>query len=203
MRIFNQTLRKDYFKKGKNQFRTFFLILLFTLINYNANASECNINHKNSHIEFLGSHIGNVFKGKFIDFTGKINFDFNNLDQSNAKILIKTDSALTKNQEYDLTLKKSDWFNVKKYPEAYFQTSKISKIKEDYYNIDGKLRIKNITLPHSFSGKIIKEEKKATLNATSAINRLDFNIGKSSDPKAEWVSNNINLNIKIECLFLK
>ena len=79
----------------------------------------------------------------------------------------------------------------------------VSKIKEDYYNIDGKLRIKNITLPHSFSGKIIKEGKKATLNATSAINRLDFNIGKSSDPKAEWVSNNINLNIKIECLFSK
>ncbi len=180
----------------------YYLFLLFSTIIIDAKANDCQINQENSYIEFIGSHAGNIFKGRFTKFIGKIDFDFDNIKESQAKIEIKTKSAKTKSKEYNYTLKKQDWFNTDKYPEATYETSKISKIKEDYYDIEGYLTIRNIKLAHNFSGKIKQINNQAILEATSSINRLDFDIGTSSDPDASWVSKNINLNLKIDCLFL-
>lgn len=177
--------------------------LSFLLFSTNILAKNWQIDEKNSKIEFSGAHIGNKFEGKFEKFTGEIFFDENNLEKSFAKIKIDLNSAKTGNKSYDSTLPQTDWFKTKKQQFANFETSKITKIANQKYKIEGFLDINQIKKPHIFEAQIKISKNKANLTAKSVITRLDFNIGKQSDPTGDWVSLEIPLNIEVNALVVK
>ena len=178
--------------------KKFLIILSLIFYSVSANllfANEWQIDKNKSSIEFSGAHSGNNFIGKFDDISGEIKFDPNNLTRSFAKIKINLKSAKTGNQTYDKTLPQSDWFDVVKYPFALYETKKITRVKADNYKIEGFLTIKNIRAAHNFNAHIKITGDKAILTARTEIKRLDFNIGKTSDPDGSWVSLNIPLQI--------
>ena len=57
--------------------------------------------------------------------------------------------------------------------------------------------IKSLAVPVIMDAEIIIENDTATLNGKAIVNRLNFDIGKSSDPQGKWVSAQIPLDIKV------
>ena len=172
-------------------------VLLFPL---SLTAAEYVIDPQHSHIRFSGMHAGEEFEGIFQQWNGKLEFDPENLEESNFRVGIDTSTAHTGTKLYDATLLGADWFDVKQHPKAVFVTQSITHKESHHYDVKGVLSIRNIAKPVIFSFTLTPEmlaSGKVDTTARLSVKRLDFDIGKDPDPKAEWVENDIALELKI------
>ncbi len=188
-------LDKENLLKRMSFFKSLIIILIIFGLTPNLKASEFELLKSESYIEFSGTHAGNKFKGKFNDFDAQINFDFDDVANSKIKIVINNASAETDNKMYDGTLPSKDWFDVENYENSIFESTRIEK-ENGKYIVIGNLTIRDITKEISYEAIITKLDEHA--KGSFDINRLDYKIGKNSDPKAEWVSKNININFAVK-----
>src|SRR5689334_11490844 len=80
-----------------------------------------------SSISFTGTQNNAPASGSFKKFTGEINLDPNQLKDSKVRIVIDMNSVTTTYSDFTSTLLTSDWFNVKVFPQAVFETTHITK----------------------------------------------------------------------------
>jgi polyisoprenoid-binding protein YceI len=178
--------------------RAFGISSLLILLSGMAYSAPYAVDYKNSSIEYSGTHAGNAFKGKFEDWSAGIDFDPAHLDKSTIKASVDLKSAKTGNAMYDGTLPTSDWFNIKEFPKADFVSKEIIQNEDKSYTAKGDLTIRGVTHPASFNFTLSDlSHNRVTAKGNLVIDRLDYNIGKKSDGKAEWVSRDINLVINI------
>lgn len=178
----------------KINFITLFLLSFF--LSNQSFAAKYLPDYSKSYIKFNGIHAEKNFDGKFEKWQAEINFDENNLNASSIKVVIDTASAKTGDKMYDGTLPTQDWFAIKEFPNAEFISTKLSKNNDNSYKAEGKLRIKNITLPISFDFQLDKIDSVTTKTAFNLIiDRLAFAIGKKSDGDAKWVKKEIKVDV--------
>ena len=161
------------------------------------------VDYNASSINFSGTHAGDPFHGKFARWQADIEFDAEQLHNSQIRVEIHTDSASTNNALYDGTLPTADWFSASTYPTAIFIATHFTKIDSNRFKAEGELSIKQHTHPVSFIFTL--EPKKGDKDAVKAdfqlsIKRLDYNIGAASDPDASWVSNDITIDVAVRAV---
>lgn len=68
---------------------------------------------------------------------------------STAQIEAKADmsSIYTSNEQRDVHLRNADFFEVEKYPELIFQSTRIEKVNHERFDLYGTLRMKGVTRP--------------------------------------------------------
>jgi cytochrome b561 len=156
------------------------------------------IDYAQSHVYFSASHAGKAFSGEFKDWRGDIAFDPAHLEKSIIIAHFSLSEAKTGNKMFDGTLPSADWFDVKNHPKGVFETTKIKANAEGSYQAEGTLTLRGITLPLAFSFTVSDLAVDPVLvKAQFEIDRLAYGIGKSSDGKAEWVSQMVGLNLEI------
>jgi len=177
---------------------TIFFIIYNTVIINDLYSKEYKINQKESSVTFSATHADNKFVGQINNYQAEIFFDQNNLANSKINIIFAMDSFKTGNNMYDKALPTMDWFNIKNYPESYFNSSKIIQKSDGNFQIFGDLTIKNITKKINFDFKL-QDFKKNLVNVISnfTINRLDFKIGQESDFSGQWVDLQIKINLNL------
>lgn len=158
------------------------------------------IDQKASSIAFSGVHAGNKFAGTFKSWSGDIRFDPARLPASKAVILVQTASAFTGNRTYDGTLPDQEWLNPKAFPNARFETTAIRSLGANRYEADGRLTIKKTTLVIKLPFTLSIANNVATMKGTAMVDRLALDIGKGSDPSAEWVSKQIKVDITVRAV---
>jgi len=145
------------------------------------------------------------FKVKYVLGTCDGTFDapkgsaaFNEKSPENASfdITIAASTFKTGNNSRDKDMKSDSYFNVAKYPDIHFKSSKIEKTGSKYQAI-GTLTIKDVpktvTLP--FEAKKNADGSYA-VSSTFDINRLDYKIGKSDWKLKDVVTVTIKAVIK-------
>lgn len=172
------------------------LALLALLLPMNGYAANFNVDYANSTITFKGEHAGSAFDGVFKEWNATILFDSKRLSESFIEASIKLSSAKTGNLLYDGTLPQSDWFDTKNHPEGLFRSKEITQDASGKYHANGTLTLRDITNPAAFHFNL-SERDDGSIKAEGdlVIDRLSYNIGKGSDPKAEWVSNDIVVHL--------
>jgi cytochrome b561 len=156
------------------------------------------IDYAQSHVYFSAAHAGKAFNGEFKEWQGDVSFDPENLEKSSIIVQFSLSEAKTGNKMFDGTLPSADWFDVKNHPIGVFETTKITAKPEGAYQAEGTLTLRGITLPLAFSFTVSDlAVEPVRVNAQFEIDRLAYGIGKSSDGKAEWVSQMIGLNLEI------
>jgi cytochrome b561/polyisoprenoid-binding protein YceI len=157
-------------------------------------AQALTIDTNNSVLTFTGEHAGNTFKGTFNTWKSAID-----LEAKTIQATFDAKSAFTGNPMYDGTLPTVDWFDTKNHQEITFKSTSIEKISDTEYQILGDFKIKNISKPLEFKLKVTHQDNaslKGHLEFT--LNRLDYGLGQKSDPNADWVSQNIGINLRFE-----
>ncbi len=178
--------------------RFYTLIILTYLFSVPVFAADYVVDYQNSKVSFTGQHAGNDFTGQFEKWQADISFDPENLAQSHANIIFDLSSAKTGNAMYDGTLPKSDWFNIKEYPEGKFTSRSFRKKEDGVYELTGDLTLRDVVQSVSFDFEISDlNNSPLSVKADVPIDRLAFDIGKKSDESAEWVSRTIAINIDI------
>ena len=103
------------------------------------------IDTAHSNVGFKVRHLVSKVSGGFNDFDGTIVADFNNLDSSSVEFTIQAASIDTKNEKRDGHLRSADFFDVEKYPEIIFKSSKITKIDGDSFAVLGALTMHGVS----------------------------------------------------------
>jgi polyisoprenoid-binding protein YceI len=185
---------------------TLALVLLFSGITSLQSDSAGNFPIDNNHstIGFTVSILGGLSKvtGKFTDFSVTLTKDENDITKSSVNVVIKAPSINTGIAERDKHLRSADFFDVEKYPEITFRSTRIEK-KGNQLIALGVLTMhgvsKEIALPFTVSS-IDKDPvtKKITTGYATRLmlNRREFGVyWEKSIPN--FVSDDVEIEINL------
>lgn len=151
--------------------------------------------------------INNV-TGRFKDFNGTINYDAADITKSSVQFTAKVTSIDTAVQQRDDHLRSADFFEVAKYPEMTFKSTKIEKKGKDSFLAHGLFTLKGVSkeiaIPFKVFGPIQDPYKKTRLGVEAAltINRQDYGVSwsKTLDGGGLVVGNDVNIHLNLEAV---
>ena len=123
-------------------------------------------------------HMGLVeVPGYFRDFSGTIKYDGKDVAKSSVEFTAKATSVDTGVARRDDHLRKADFFEVEKYPDMTFKSTKVEK-KGKNWMVTGDLTMRGVTKQISFPITVagfVKDERatKIGVMAETTINRRD------------------------------
>lgn len=133
-------------------------------------------------IFFTVNHVGfSNSTGKFLDFDGSFTFDKTKPEASSVDVVIKTASINMDDVPWDTHLKGADFFNVEKFPEMTFKSTKVEVTGENTANVTGDLTLLGVTKPVVLAVKLnqagkhpFTNKEAAGFSITGALKRSDF-----------------------------
>lgn len=169
------------------------------------------IDKAHSEATFQVRHLVTKVRGHFADFAGTIDFNEEAPEQSSVSFTIQAASIDTNTADRDAHLRSEDFFFVDKYPEITFASSKISRKRDDDYDVRGTLTIrgvaKEISLPVTFLGHATDPWGNARLGfeAETTINRKDFGLtwNAALETGGFLVGDDIKISLQIQAIAQK
>ena len=141
-------------------------------------AWELDVAHSN--VEFAVKHMMiSTVKGRFGDVTGTV--EIPDAGQPRVEVTINVASIDTRQEQRDAHLRSADFFDVEKYPELRFVSTRVQRT-DDGYKLTGDLTIRGVTKPVTLT---VTDEgtgidpwgnSKSAFSATGKINRADFGL---------------------------
>jgi len=145
-----------------------------------------NVDKGHSEIGFQIRHFVTKVRGRFTDFSGTIVANPAKPEASSVEFAIKATSIDTDNENRDKDLRSANFFDVEKFPEISFKSSKVKAAGKDRYDVTGTLIMhgvsREITLPVTFLGSVPTKDRqgregaKAGFETSVTLNRKDFDI---------------------------
>jgi polyisoprenoid-binding protein YceI len=164
------------------------------------------IDDKTSSITFSVKHLGiSSVSGKFLKFSGTVNYDGKDLAASSVEANISSNSIDTKNKSRDEHLKNKDVLAIELFPAMTYVSKKVVPKRDGSFDIIGVLNLhgveKEVTLAASplkapsKDGKMLKTETVAT----ALVNRKDFDVyvDKAIDKGGALVGDQVKVTLNI------
>jgi polyisoprenoid-binding protein YceI len=140
------------------------------------------IDKTHSEVTFQVRHLVTKVRGRFTDFSGTVQFNPAQPDQSSVTFTINTASVDTGTPDRDAHLRTDDFFAVDKHPTISFVSSRVAKKSDERYDVTGMLTIrdvvKEITLPVTYLGEAKDPwgNARAGFESEITVNRKDFGL---------------------------
>jgi len=137
------------------------------------------IGPENTKLQFVCAHVGakpDPRKGGFAKFTGKAQVDAATKSLKSISFDIDTNSLWTEFDMLTTHLKSPDFFEVRRFPTAKFESTKIEPA-----SITGKLTLHGVTKEITIPATITVNDAGVRIASEFTINRLDYGI--NFDPK--------------------
>ncbi len=193
-------------KQGELSMRMLLLLIgLCFAFNVQATTGFYNVDAAHSSIDFSIKHMFTKVKGSFDKFSGEFYFDEKNMDKSYVSLKIDSNSINTRNKKRDDHLKNKDFFNVKKYPEINFKSTKVKKKGSKSFEVMGELDMHGVKKPAKFMVSYLGTDKSpyghmvSSFTANSEINRKDHKItwSKKLDSGVPLVGDEVTIELNI------
>lgn len=149
-------------------------------------------------------HLGfSRYIGRFNEFDASLDFDPENVANSQLEVIIDTASLDVNNPSFEDDLRGSDWFDVENFPQAIYRTtSLVETISEDTFVFEGDLTLLGTTAPVqmtvTFNGgarNFLTRKYTLGFSATAEFNRSDFGL---DNMVAFGVGDDIQLEVHVE-----
>jgi polyisoprenoid-binding protein YceI len=185
-----------------------FIILFLALGPFQAAAQQWKLDQVHTNFFFDVKHTYATVRGQFMDFSGDVYFDPDNLDKSRFELVIKVDSVDTKVGKRDTHLRSPDFFAAAKYPAMTFKSSRVLQGGDNKYIVEGTLTIKDVSrdvaLEFVYNGQkenpLKKGEIVAGLDARLTIDRLEYHVGDGKFYKMGVVGKDVDILLTLELL---
>lgn len=167
-----------------------------------------NFDKNHSVIGFKVKHNGLIeIPGFFRDFTGAVNYDAKDVTKSSVEFTAKATSVDTGVSGRDNHLRTPDFFDVAKFPEITFKSSKVEK-KGNEWLVTGDFTMrgvtKSITFPFNITGFMPKSERSTArmgITAATKLNRRDYGVnygGNIPGTNTPVIADEISIILAIE-----
>lgn len=166
------------------------------------------IDPMHTNVNFAIRHLGiSTVRGRFDDVSGTIYANAEDPSKSSVQVTIKTASVNTAIAMRDDHLRTADFFDVEKYPEITFKSTRVTKARNGFV-ARGDLTMHGVTrtvdLPFTVSGPIADQEAGSRFGAETSIrlNRLDYGISDSQKlPNGSWaLGRDVDVVISLEAI---
>lgn len=141
------------------------------------------IDPTHTQIEFSVRHMMiSKVRGRFETFDGAIHLDAENPTASRVEGTVDVASINTQDEQRDGHLRAADFFDVEKYPQLSFRSTRVEPVGSGQYKVYGDLTIKGVTREVVFDvadGGQAQDpwrNKRWGFSATTKINRKDFGL---------------------------
>lgn len=142
-----------------------------------------NIDAAHSGINFSIRHmVVSKVRGRFAKYSGTVDLDDGDLTRSFVDVTIDAASIDTGTPQRDAHLRGPDFFDVEKFPELRFQSTRIESVARDRYRVVGDLTIRDVTREVSLDVEYGGRAKDPWGNerigfiATATLDRKDFGL---------------------------
>jgi polyisoprenoid-binding protein YceI len=140
-----------------------------------------------SELQFKIKHlmISNV-TGSLKNFHAEVETDDEDFSTAKINLEAQMDSISTNNEQRDAHLRNSDFFEVEKYPQLQFRSTKVEKVDSDTFVLLGELTMKGVTKPVKLNVEFNGTTKdpwggeRAGFMITGKIHRADWGINFNS-----------------------
>lgn len=165
------------------------------------------IDSAHSQISFTVRHMMiSKVRGRFESFTGEINFDENNPENTTVYVEIDAASINTREEQRDGHLKSPDFLNAEQYPKLVFKSKRVEKSSDNTGKLIGDLTIRDVTrevvLDVEYAGmaKSPWGTVSAGFSATTTINREDWGLtwNQALETGGVLVGKEIKIEIELE-----
>jgi polyisoprenoid-binding protein YceI len=153
------------------------------LIAHSAFAADTYVFDKlHSTIGFEIRHLFSKVPGKFTVFSGQIQLDEANPEQSSVEVTIETASVDTGVKMRDDDLRSPKFFDVKKFPEITFKSTAVKKTGENTADVTGNLIMHGVTKEVVLKVELLGKgagPKNSTVSgwdASTALKRSDYGL---------------------------
>lgn len=189
----------------KNLFIPTILAVLISAAPFFAAVTKYDIDAAHSNIGFsipIAGGLSNV-RGKFNEFTVTIIYDDKDVTKSSVEATIKATSIDTGIERRDAHLRTADFFDVEKFPEITFKSSRIEKKGKNFiahgtFSMHGVS--KEISIPFTVNG-ITRDEKtgKTVLGATgrTSVNRREYGINFARPDNPAFLGDVIDIELNL------
>jgi polyisoprenoid-binding protein YceI len=110
------------------------------------NNTKWNIDAAHTGINFSVRHmVVSKVRGRFGKFTGTLTLDNADLARSSVEVSIDASSIDTGVADRDTHLRSADFFDVEKFPELHFRSTRIERVDDSNYRVIGDLTIRGTT----------------------------------------------------------
>ena len=167
------------------------------------------IDSAHSNLGFVARHaMITKVRGNFAEFEGTASGNGSAPADAKVNVTAKAASIYTGNEMRDKHLRSGDFFDVEKFPEVKFASTKIDVIGDDTLNITGDLTIRDqtrsITIPFEFGGEMTDASGNSRIGfeGSTTISRKDFGLTWNAALEAGgvMVSDKITLEIEISAV---
>jgi|SRR5437016_2831605 len=159
-----------------------------------------------SETSFQIRHMMSKVRGHFNDFSGSIVADPAKPEAASIEFSVRTASIDTSNEGRDKDLRSANFFDVEKFPEITFKSTRVRPAGKDRYDVTGTLTMhgvaKEVTLPVSLLGfgKDPWGNDRAGFEIATTIDRKDYGIvwNKALDNGGALLGDDVLISINLE-----
>jgi polyisoprenoid-binding protein YceI len=182
-------------------------VLSVALLAGTVQAQTYSVDKAHSEVLFSVRHMGvSKVTGRFNEFTGAVNGDPAKPQEASVEFTIKATSIDTNDAGRDKHLRSADFFDVEKFPEISFKSSKITAKGQNRFDVTGTLTLhgvaKEVTLPVTLAGPVKdpRGNEKVGFETTTNLNRKDYGItwNLALDAGGVVVSDEVQISINLE-----
>ncbi|MNK11915.1 hypothetical protein D3C87_299660 [compost metagenome] len=185
------------------------LLFITSIFSSVALATEFKIDPAHTNVGFEAPHlVVSKVRGRFDKFEGGFTFDEKTKKLDNVHVTVKTDSINTNEKDRDKHLRSPDFFDVAKFPDMTFKSTKTIYDDGKPEKLEGDLTIrgitKKVTLEVDYKGAITDpwNVRRVAFEAEGKVDRKDFglNWNKSLDKGGVVVGDQIKIEIEGEAM---
>jgi polyisoprenoid-binding protein YceI len=171
--------------------------------------TKWNIDGAHSGINFSIRHmVMSKVRGRFGRFTGAIDLDDADLTRSAIDVTIDAASIDTGTGQRDDHLRAPDFFDVDRFPELRFRSTRIEQVGDQDYQVHGELTIKDVTREVTLIAELGGRAKDPWGNervgfvAKTSIDRKDFGLGWNQVLEAGGllVGNKVEIELDVQAV---
>nr|WP_295902868.1 YceI family protein [uncultured Bdellovibrio sp.] len=184
-------------------------VLLFSFLataafSSSAFAAKYELDKAHTSIAFQAPHlVVSKVNGRFDEFDGSFDFDETSQKLDNVVVTIKTASLNTNQKDRDKDLRSKNFFDVEKYPNMTFKSTKVEYDKDKPKKVHGDLTIHGVTKPVvldvNYNGAVTDPwgNRMVSFDAETKIDRKDFGMtwNKQLDKGGWMVGDDIKIII--------
>jgi polyisoprenoid-binding protein YceI len=162
-----------------------------------------------SRLGFVARHaMVTKVRGSFDDFDGTAVLDFDDPARSTAHLVFQVASINTQQAQRDEHLRANDFFDVATYPTATFQSTGVTVVADETFQMTGDLTLKGVTKPVTVTWELTGTavdpygNLRAGFEGRASINRKDWSVSWNAALEAGGVlvSEKIVLELDISAI---
>ena len=173
-------------------------------------ASSWDIDSAHAAANFAVKHLAiSTVNGTLGAVTGKVELDDKDVTKSKIEATVDVKGINTKEPKRDDHLRSKDFFEVEKFPNITFKSTKIEKGEGNKLKVTGDLTIKGVTKPVTLDGELTPEvanpfskAKTRGFSGSTSINRKDFGLtwNVALETGGVLVGDDVKINVEAELI---